>query len=555
MKRRRLSFSGSFSLGAAVVACALLLSHGGHVWAQDAEPVFLYTTVPGDTLIGLGKRLLVNPAQWPQLTRANALRNPNQIATGTALRIPLRLMQTETVPATVITVVGEARGGAGATLQAGALVAEGGEIGTGTDGHVTIRLVDGTVLRLRPNSRLAVRESRRVPAAGSTQSGARIDQGRVEVEAAPAQAGRPGFRIDTPQGVLGVRGTEFRVGIDPAQGQTRGEVLGGTVAVSDPKGGGEQRVGAGFGTVIDNAGQVAPPVRLLDAPVVAALPALQERLLMRFVLPAMAGASAYRGQVARDATFDQVVADLTSPTPELRFAELADGDYVLRVRGIDAKGLEGRDADHRFRLKARPEAPLPSAPAPRAVSFGDRADFTWAANNDAQTYRLRLAADPAFKTVLRDLKGLTALAASIDGLVPGTYHWQLASVRAGDDQGPWGDVRSFELRPPPPNPKQPQVGDSAVGFAWDAAPGQTFEFQVARDLAFTQRVLERKLTQPSIDLPLPGTGRFYVRLRATDPDGFVGPYTTPQYFDVPNCLRDGNGGCVRAGTGTLDLAP
>ena len=67
--------------------------------------------------------------------------------------------------------------------------------------------------------------------------------------------------------------------------------------------------------------------------------------------------------------------------------------------------------------------------------------------------------------------------------------------------------------------------------------------------------LDTKLDQPGIEVPLPGTGRFYVRLRATDADGFVGPYTAAQYFDVPNCLRDSSGGCVRSGEQTLNLGP
>ena len=37
--------------------------------------------------------------------------------------------------------------------------------------------------------------------------------------------------------------------------------------------------------------------------------------------------------------------------------------------------------------------------------------------------------------------------------------------------------------------------------------------------------------------------------------GFMGPYTTPQYFDIPNCLRDGSGGCVRAADDTVNLVP
>lgn len=394
----------------------------------------------------------------------------------------------------------------------------------------------------------------------------RLDHGRVEVEAATAPAGRPGFRVETPQGVLGVRGTEFRVATDGAQGSTRGEVLSGAVAFEGHRTGSAAAsaaakaapataVTAGFGSVIGNLGQVAAPVKLLDAPDISALPPLQEKLLMRFALAPLAGAAVFRGQLAVDSRFDKVLADLTTATPELRFADLPDGNYILRVRGVDALGLEGRNADHRFTLKARPEAPLPSAPQPRAVSFGGRIDFTWTANAEAARYRLRLAGSADFKAPLRDLKDLPGLSLTIEGLAPGTYFWQLASLRADGDQGPWGDARSFDLRPLPPTPQPPKVSERGVSFAWDALPGQTFDFQVGRDLAFTQLLLEKKLTEPRFDLAPPGAGRFYVRLRAIDADGFVGPFTTPQFFDIPNCLRDGNGNCVRAGDQTLNLGP
>jgi hypothetical protein len=543
-----------------LLAAALLLGANCAAAPLAGEPMHLYAAAPGDTLIGLGRRFLVEPRRWPELAKVNALVNPNRIGNGTVLRIPLRLMHTEAVPATVLSVIGDVRGSAGAA-QADQTLAEGGAIHTGADGHVTLRLVDGTVLRLRPDSRLELRESRRLRDAAAVRSGVRLEQGRVEVEAAPAPAGRPGFEIDTPQGVLGVRGTEFRVSADTAQRNTRGEVLGGVVVFSGEPGATGERVAAGFGTVISAAGKVATPAPLLAAPDVSSLPTLQQRILLRFALPPITGAAAYRGQISRNAAFDLVVGDLTSATPELRFAGLPDGDYVLRVRGVDGRGLEGRDTDLRFRLKARPEAPLPSAPAPRAVLFGGRVDFSWAANAEAQSYRLQLAADSSFAAPLRDVQDLRALTATLDGLAPGAYQWRVASVRGTDDLGPWGTLQAFELRPLPPAPKPAVVSDRAIGFSWEGLPGQRFELQVARDAGFRTVVFERQLAETSIELtlplpaPAPATGRFFMRLRATDADGFVGPHTTPQYFDIPNCLRDRNAGCWRAGGKPLLLAP
>ena len=528
---------------------ALAQSGGAAQTTAQTTAEHVHLAVAGDTLIGLSQQLLADPRRWREVARLNRLGNPNRIPVGLPLRFPVAWMRTEARPATLLSTTG--------SVQAPAVLNEGSEITTGEDGHAVVRLVDGTVLRLRPGSQLGLTESRVVPQTPVTRSGARLGSGRVEVEAAPARGGQPGFRIDTPQGVLGVRGTEFRVASQGATagepGRTLGEVLEGQVAVTGRAG--EQRVSAGFGTVVDASGRVAAPVPLLPPPLLDGLPSLQERVLMRFGLPPLPGAVAWRAQVAADAGFDRVLADLRTSGPELRIAGLPDGDYRLRVRGVDANGLEGRNADWAFRLKARPEAPLPSAPAPDERRFGSRAEFRWAANSDADRYRLQLTTDPSFNTVLREVDDLRGLGTVIEGLPPGTYHWRLRSVRPDGDLGPWGDPSRFELRPEPPQPPRPTVGDQGVRFAWQGLPGQRFDFQMARDQAFASLLLDRRLTDTAIELPRPTSGRYWVRLRAIDPDGFVGPFGGAQFFDVPHCLRDGGGACVRAGAEPVVTTP
>ena len=527
--------------------------------APTGEAAFSYTTVQGDTLIGLGRRFLVDPAQWPELARLNSVRQPNRIPSGTVLRVPLRLMATEPAPAVITAVSGDARAAgktAEAPLVAGQSVPEGTELRTG-EGNVTVRLVDGTVLRLRSASRLQIEESNRVPRAGVVRSGVVLQQGQIEVQAQPAAAGQPGFRVGTPAGVLGVRGTEFRVNAEGAAGATRGEVLEGAVAATGAAEQPGQLVKAGFGVVVDSTGRVAPPVRLLPAPDLAQLPALQERPLVRFTLPAVAGATGFRGELARDLGFDQVLTEVRTASNELRIADLADGDYVLRVRGVDANGLQGLNAHHRFRLKARPEPPLPQSPAPRAVITGDRVELAWTSNPDARSYRLQLSRSDDFKAPLRDLPGQTAGSLALAGLAPGSYYWRLASERGAADQGPFGAVSQFELRLLPPAPGAPQVGvgDQGLRLAWEGLPGQTFELQLARDAAFTAVVLQRSVDSPALEVVLPGSGRFFVRVRARDADGYIGPYSTPQQFDIPNCLRDTGGVCVKADGQPVIIGP
>ena len=553
-------------LRAAAAALALVLAAPA-AWAQAAgpaaadEPVHRHVMEAGDTLIGLGRRLLVDPSRWPDVQRLNAVRDPRRLPVGSELRIPLSLMRTEPAPAAVAAVRGSVRSGE-AAVAPGQALPEGSELTTGADGQVTVRLVDGTVLRLRGGTRVRIDESRRVPGAGSTRSGVRLEQGRVEIEARPARGGQPGFRIGTPQGVLGVRGTEFRVDADAAR--TRGEVLEGVVAVSGAAPSGEQRVAAGFGTVIDDRGRVAPPSPLLPAPDLSAWPSLHERPLVRLTLPLPAGAAGWRAQVGADEAFDVLLADVRTDSAELRIAGLPDGRFPLRLRAVAANGLEGRDARTTLTLKARPEPPLPRAPAPRAVVTGDKVDFAWAASSEAQRYRLQLAragaegAPPAavFQAPLHDVKDLADLAHTLQPLPPGLYVWRLASVRADGDQGPFGDPLGFELRALPPAvapPAPPTVGDQSIRVFWQGLPGQRFDFQLARDAGFTQIVEQRQTDRTEVELPLPGAGRFHVRLRARDADGFVGPWSASQHLDVVPCVRDSAGACVRVEGGTLQL--
>jgi hypothetical protein len=537
--------------------CLLAIVAGSAVQAQPdsrgGEPSYAYTTQRSDTVIGISRQLLADPLSWREVASFNRLANPNRIPTGTQLRIPLRLLRGESAFATIEQVVGDVRilkGETAVPLRGGETLAEGASLQTGTDGSTVVRLADGSLLRLAANSRMLIDRARRYSTVDHISSGVKLEQGRVEVQATKAVAGKPGFEVRTPQGVLGVRGTEFRVKVAGDQQVTGGEVLEGAVQFAGGSGGaGSRELGAGFGTVIDAEQRIGEPSPLLQAPDVSAMPILQERLVLRFPLPAMAGATGFRGQVARDGPMREVLADNLAQGPELRFTNLEDGHYVLRIRAIDARSLEGRDASLAFRLKARPEPPLPSAPAPRGVTRGTKVELAWAANSEAASYRLQVASDERFTRLVREVAALATTTFDLDNIAPGDYFWRLASVRAGNDQGPWGSVRAFVVRPPPATPAPPTISDNSLKFNWDGEPGQTFEFQLANDMQFARLVFERRLDKPEIELPRPVGGVYFMRLRARDADGFQGPFTAPQRFEIIDCAKSSDGACVRTGTG------
>lgn len=503
------------------------------VAAAEMPGFYRYTAEPGDTLIAIGSTMLRRPDDWRRVQRINRIADPYRMPAGTILRIPLSLMRSDPVTARVAQAQGEVSGKRG-PLEAGARIGGGDEIVTGENGSTTIELSDGSLLTLQPGSRLNVESLTVLHGTDLQDAQLRLNSGRVETQAAKQRGPAARFRILTPTAAVGVRGTRFRVGTEEpgaAPATTRAEVTEGAVGVKAGKA--RLPLNEGFG-VVAAGGSIAKPVALLAPPAISPAAAVQERPLVRVPFAAVTGARAYRAQIAADASFRPILAQAVFGSTEAKFGDLADGDYHVRVRAIDEFGLEGRDADLAFRLKARPEPPFASQPQNKAKLRADTVTFAWAQASEAQHYAFQLARDASFaETVLTDERVAETKLATSGKLAPADYYWRVRSVRADGDAGPWGDVQRFQLRPPPANPEPAKIGDNSLSFSWPAEPGQTFEFQLAKDETFSQPIEARALSEPTITLPKPGAGTYYMRVRAIDPDGYVGPYTAAQRIEVP----------------------
>lgn len=517
----------------AFIACvaSLLLVTGVSDQAAARDDV-LYTIRPGDTLIGIGKDQLSDPERWREVRSLNRVANDRRLQPGASLRIPVEWVRQVDAQAVVVRADGDARVD-GRPAQAGESLNRGARIETGERGSVALRFPDGAITIVQPKTAVQLETLRTLLNSGAARTRIKLDGGRIENAVVPQR--KPGalFEIQTPAAVAGVRGTKYRVA--DAQGDALTEVLEGEVNVAGTRNAsGAVDVKTGFGVRVAAGGEVQAPVSLLAAPDVSALPALQERPLVRLRIPALTGAERYRAQVAPDASFQTVLQETVFNGVEMRFVDLPDGEYVVRVRGIDSRGLEGRDAVHAFRLKARPEPPFASAPADRSKARGERVQFRWTAAAQADRYVVQIAADRAFSKVVHEVVDLRETTYSPDRTFqPGTYAWRIASVRADGDRGPWSDPAVFDLLPAPAAPEPPAIDDENLALRWPAEPGQRFVFQMARDDKFEKLHTERRLDQPTITLKRPEAGAYYVRVQATDPDGFVGPYTATQRIDVP----------------------
>ena len=501
--------------------------------ATTSPSMWLHVVAPGDTLIGLQEELLRPGTSWRVVQRLNRIADPRRLRPGSQLRIPVALLRAEPVDAEVLQAHGEVwleRGGeARRPLQATAALRAGDVVGTAEQSSLSLRFADGSRTQLGPNGRLRLDGHARLGRSATVRTQLRLDAGGTETQV-PPQRPAPRFELRTPAVNLGVRGTEFRARVDAAR--TLVEVEQGQVAA------GPRAVDAGFGVVATPQG-TALPQALLPAPDLASLPGRVERLPLQLAWPGSAGASRYRAQLLEmGGATPRLVLEAVVDRAGAGWAELLpDGRYELRVRAADAQGLEGRSASHPFVLDTQPAPPFPLRPRADEQLESDTVTLSWARNPQALRYRLQVAATPDFAqpTVTRDDLNSTELTLSLS---VGPWHWRVGSITADGDIGPWGDARRFERVPPPPTapPAQnPRSTEGGVVVSWSASgvPGASYQVQIARDPAFTDIVVDERVTGTEQLLPKPTPGVYHVRVRTIAADGRTGPYGTAQIIDVP----------------------
>lgn len=507
--------------------------------AQPDE--WVHTIAPGDTLLGLKARWLRPEARWQTLQKLNRIADPRRLTPGTPLRIPVAMLREEAAQAEVMHSHGEVwleRAGTARQALKGATVLLGGDmVITGQQSSVSLRFADGTRTLVGPDSRLQLDRLVRLGPSGAVDSRVRLDSGSLETQVPPDKPPKR-FEIRTPTANLGVRGTDFRSRTDGAR--TLAEVLQGRVAA------GPQAVNAGFGVVASASGVSAPRV-LPPQPDLSRLPDRVERVPLQLAVGREAALTRYRAQVFGASAADaggQLLLDGIFNRPFAQWPDnLADGRYELRVRALDAEGIEGIAGSKAFTLKARPEPPFLLRPRAGERLFDEVVTLAWSRNPDAASYTLQVSPNADFSPPQVERTGLD----STDTQLPlplGTQHWRMAAVRADGDQGPWSDTRLFERAEPPPpppaapTPQAPKASDEGLILAWSASPltGANYQIQVARDAAFADLVLDAKTDRTEVLFPRPEPGTYHVRLRTVAADGRPGPYGSVQLVDVPRSM-------------------
>lgn len=428
-----------------LLACLLIVAP---CHAQKTEQVWGYKVRPGDRLIDISKSYQKNPDDWKKLQQSNTVPDPKLLMVGKQINIPVADLKQGDPFAAAVLVHGEVHrldksGQPVAMLVSGDVLRMGDVIQTGSRSTLTVRFADDSRMLVTEKSKITLSSLVNYGKTGMADTKVQVHQGGTDSQVSPQKGVVARYEISTPAINLAVRGTGFRIQVEEGNGATRTEVVEGLVAGDSQ--GSQAMIGAGFGIVAEPGKALGQPTRLLNAPVLGEASNLIKKLPARFEWTELAGALRYRVQMlAVVQGNDAIIVDEVSSNNKAQWDDLPDGDYLLRVRGIDAAGLEGGNAIKGFTVKTRPEPPELNLPQNEHRSNDEKVVFRWSTAPQAHDYRFQLAQDAEFKNLVAVVPKISGSNRAVLFAVPeGRYFWRVASITSAGDVGPYSDAFTF----------------------------------------------------------------------------------------------------------------
>jgi hypothetical protein len=227
----------------------------------------VYRINPGDTFNNIWSRFVQPDADRQLVLQLNQITNVNRISVGTELLLPRHLLQFTPSVANVVSLTCAQPIMVGTTtLAVGADVTEGDVLRVPADCHVTLAVEDGSVIRLPSSATLKFTALRKNALESEPEVRLDLVRGRVEISVKKNRSRSTPFEVTTPKAVMGVRGTEFRVGYSPEDETAQVEVLTGTVSAQGGQDAVGQNVEKGYGLPIDAKGRAQDLEQLLPPP-------------------------------------------------------------------------------------------------------------------------------------------------------------------------------------------------------------------------------------------------------------------------------------------------
>ena len=305
------------------------------------------------------------------------------------------------------------------------------------------------------------------------------------------------------------------------------------------------QIPGGYGVELNpNLAQTPVVVPLLEAPDLTNWSLKQDRLTMEF--PAMPSiqlgkkVDTYVVEVASDEAMTKIVFDHRFLSERsIRIPNLQDGVWYVTVRGVDERGIEGKDAKVTVVLKARPQPPFIQSPKPQEkLAQGQDVKLSWAGFNGATSYLIELLGENQKRTTYT----ATETSLSLKDLPVGTYSWriatQLTTPQGVLDIGPWSGVQIFTVvATPEPAVAKLDEDAKALNLRWEDQKVKEYEVQVSRNASFNNLkspVTTQKTVKPELAIKNPEPGQYFMRYRAVEADGFVSGWSATMSVDIPN---------------------
>ena len=319
---------------------------GAEAPRKNPSPYVVLVTEGDGTVQAVFDRYPELRGSWEELAKFNLLR------AGRLIEIPSEMLDSPGTLAKVASFYGEAEVKRSfdprfIPLVPNLLLREGDEIRTWRGAGARILFEDGNYVLLKSQSRatLVSLGTRETPATSRLQLF--LKEGSVWSQMENELRGR--FEVKTPSANTIIRGTEFRVKVEPGEA-TRVEVLDGRVEFEM----GEHRLSVGRqeGALAVTGSDSLAPAPLPPAPELQA--PLPEEVLrsdsfdQTFRWGAVEDAEVYTFEIARDDRFFDLVAERrVGPEASVRMQGLEPGTYFWRVTSI-VRGFESSPAGSRY---------------------------------------------------------------------------------------------------------------------------------------------------------------------------------------------------------------
>jgi hypothetical protein len=426
------------SATAAVAALASVSAASAETSAEDDN--VRYTVKRGDTLIGLAKRYFARTNSYKIVQVANHIANPNTLPTGKTLIIPRALLKYSPSQARILSVRGNVVSNEGSVV-AGQAFGEGTRLTTSAGSFVTLGLENGSRISLPSNSGLRIKTLRNYILGGSLDYDFDLSAGGAQSKVTPLKSSQDRYRIRTPKAVSAVRGTDYQVRVDGNSGADFAEVVEGGLSISAgtstqlPLPAGEGLALMANGNAVKET--LLPEPKLLNAGKLQADPEIS------FAADPSDKETGYRFTLSADAGFVEQIADQVVAAPNALFADIDNGNYFVRARGISAAGIQGMPVTFSFKRRL-------NGVSAAAGKGEDGYAFKWQTTGTGKTqFHFQMYEGQASGIPMVDEPAVLQNQITLSDLPPGTYFWRVGSVQFldGETATNWTEFEKLSVAP------------------------------------------------------------------------------------------------------------